>query len=69
MYPINLSSQSRRKPNTRLPWIILHHQGLIISTVPARFSTRGYAEEHAKLLRQLSPDHHYEVVFNPYDLQ
>lgn len=59
----------RRKHYIELPWAIIHHEKLFGQIVPARFSSRNGAEEYAKFLRRLSPGHHFEVAFLPYDHQ
>lgn len=57
----------RRRVSLRCPWTVTHHHGTFVGTVPAKFSTRGGAEEHAAILRRLHPDQHFEVTFQPYE--
>ena len=57
----------RRRFSLNLPWAIIHTHGTFTGTVPARFATRGGAEEHAATLRRLQPTHQFEVSFQPYE--
>ena len=59
----------RCRVSLRFPWSIIHTHGTFVGTVPARFSSKGGAEEHAKTLRRLCPDHQFEVSFQPYEYQ
>lgn len=49
------------------PWCIIRLLPKMQRTVVARFRRRNDAEAHLKILRQLSPDAEYLIIFDPPD--